>query len=279
MSQHQAPHHLLLVTIAACFVGCAEAPVDGPHDAARDALLFGLTEAEVTQIHEAYLPEEDLELTRARLTAPFDCALYDDFCGEVGAEAAEELTGEIVDLALDGATLAEIDAHLDTRIAEVRATRPAELEEATSFRGSGSWYDDYDASGDRRLRVHNGITTPVAGSRRAWTEAKTQRHNWAGWNTVQATEICVNAGTNTQTFYTYTSSTGTDATVIESFNPSNACDASVDSLESQTYHARNNGGEGDGIQWWYTIRANGCATAELDGFAFSVCAAQYSDTF
>ncbi len=120
----------------------------------------------------------------------------------------------------------------------------------------------------------------MIGSRTAWTEAKTQRKDALGiWGNKTATQICVSTGTNTQTFYTYTSSSGTNSTVIESFNPSNSCSSSVKTKTSKTYHDRNNGGEGSGFQWWYTIRANGCATAEINGISFSRCASQFAKTF
>ena len=103
------------------------------------------------------------------------------------------------ELGLDGASTEEIDAYLDERVTE-EVELADDIEEAgdeVTFRASGSW--STHTIGSRRLRVRNGVTTPVIGSRRAWTEAQTQRRNWAGaWNKVTATEICVNAGRNIQ---------------------------------------------------------------------------------
>ena len=270
-----------LTTLALCAVSllaCTEG-LDHEEDTPRGALLFDLSEAELEQIHAGYLADEDIELTRARLTAPFDCSLYDQFCDQVGPDAAYAITGEIVDMALDGAAIEAIDAHVDARIAEAVALAD-EVEAAgqETFRDAGAWHTDTD--GDFRLKVRNGITTPLIGQRHAWTEAQTERRNWMGsWVNETASQLCVNAGTNTQTLYTYTSSSGTIETLWESFNPANDCDGSVATKTVETDHERNNGDEGSGIQWWYTIRANGCATATLNGTSFSRCAAQFAKTF
>lgn len=268
---------LLLAALTLAALGCDPGTDDAGGQTPRGALLFELTDDDVEAIHAAYVPEEDVELLRARLTAPFDCGLYDDFCAQVGADAAEAITGEVVELALDGAAIEDIDAHLAVRIEEAKAL--ADEDEAAgelTFRGSGPWTTDQ--TGDWRLQVRNGITTPVVGMRQGWTEARTQHRDWLGvWWAVDATQICVNTGTNTQT-WTISSSSGTTITQLESINPANICDVSVSSLDSTTYHARNNGGE-EGFTWWYTIVIHGSGTAQLNGNAFNASAGTYQQIF
>lgn len=268
---------LLLATLTLAGLGCDPGSDDASPETPRGALLFELTEADVEAIHAAYVPDEDLELLRARLTAPFDCGLYDDFCAQVGPEAAEVITGEVVELALDGEPIEDIDAHLALRIEEEQAQADeAEAAGELTFRGSGSWATDQ--VGDWRLQVRNGITTPVVGMRQGWTEARTQHRDWLGvWWASTATQICVNTGTNTQTWY-ISNSSGSTSTVIESINPANVCDASTSSLTSTTYHERNNGGE-QGWTWWYTIEVDGSGTAQLNGNNLSANASAYVQWF
>ena len=95
----------LLLTLA---VGC-DAPVDDASEQ-REGLLFDLTQSDVQQLHDRYVPDEDIDLTTARLTAPFDCALYDDLCDQVSRADAIAFTEGLVGLALSEATDEEISA-------------------------------------------------------------------------------------------------------------------------------------------------------------------------
>ena len=246
-------------------------PVDSAQ-AARGGLLFDLTEAELVQIHSTYLAEEDLELTRARLTAPFDCSLYDDFCDEVGAVAAEAITGETIDLAREGAPIAEIQALLDARIEEAVDELDREaLEAEIAFRGSSSLV--YHTQGDFRLGVRNGITTPSVGDRRAWTQATTWHYVDQFpylWYLADATQICVNAGTNSQTYHF-----NGQELQLESINPANACVAGDSALEISTWHDRLSG-SGNA---WYDITVRGSATASLNGLNFAKTAPTYVETY
>ena len=92
--------------LAVLTAGC-----DGPDPAEsepRGGLLFGLEDADIAQIHAEYLDGEDTEFTTERLTSPFDCWLYGDLCDLVGATGAETLTGESVDMALEGVAVERI---------------------------------------------------------------------------------------------------------------------------------------------------------------------------
>lgn len=232
----------------------------------RGALMFGLDDQDVVQLHESYLPEADLQLTIDRLTAPFDCALYGDLCSQIGEDRAIELTEELVYMGLDGASLEEIDARVELRTDEgMDALVDEEIAEDLTFRSSTGWYSR--TSGNVRMLTRNGITTPVIGSRQAWTEAKTQRKNTLGiWNNKEATEICVNAGTNTQSSRVCGGGIPCSTSTFESINPSNTCVASEKSHKVKTYHSRNNGSEpGGGFSISYTLTARGCANAEIQG--------------
>ncbi|MDC0675328.1 hypothetical protein [Nannocystis radixulma] len=254
-------------------LGCdpTREPVDDAQEA-RGGLLFDLTEEELVQIHATYLAEEDLELTRARLTVPFDCSLYDDFCDEVGAEAAEAITGETIDLARVGAPIEEIQALLDARIEEaVGELDPEALEAEIAFRGSSSLV--YHTQGDFRLGVRNGITTPSVGDRRAWTQATTWQYVDQFpylWYLADATQICVDAGTNSQTYHF-----NGQELQLESINPANACVAGDNALEISTWHDRlSSSGNA-----WYDITVHGRATASLNGLNFSKTAPTYVETY
>lgn len=266
---------LLSLGVFAVLAGCAADATDDVEQ--REGLLFGLEDDDVVFIHDAYLPDEDLELTTARLTAPFDCALFDDLCEQVGREVAVEFTAELVDLALDGASAEEIDAFNDEFLmAAMDAYEPDD--DGITLRASGSW--ETDTSGNVRLRARNGITTPVIGSRQAWTEAKTQRRNAIGiWSSRRATEICVDTGTNTQTYTVSGWGAPTSTSTIESFNPSESCVSDESSHKSRTYHSRNSGYDGYGLSSSYRITARGSANAEINGASLSENVSSYSRSY
>lgn len=256
---------LLSLGVFALLAGCAADANDDMEQ--RQGLLFGLDDEDVALLHDAYLPDEDLDLTTARLTAPFDCELYDDLCSQIGREAAIEFTAELVDLALDGATAEEIDAFNDEFLmSAMDAYEPGE--DDITHRASGSWRTA--TSGNVRLRVRNGITTPVIGSRQAWTEGQTQRRNALGiWSSRRATQLCVDTGTNTQTYRVSGWGTPTTTTTIESFNPSQTCVSDASSHKSRTYHVRRSGYSGHGLDSSYEIIARGSASGEINGASLS----------
>ncbi|MEM6991870.1 MAG: hypothetical protein AAF721_15285 [Myxococcota bacterium] len=233
----------------------------------RGALLFGLDDDDVAELHARYVSEEALEQLTARLTAPFDCSLFDDLCGQVGRAQAIQITGELVDYGLQGIDDEALETYITQRLDEamdLHDAEPQEDDEATGFRASHPW--TFDTSGRYRLAVRNGITTPVIGSRRAWTEAKTQRRSGAGvWSNKKATEICVDAGTNTQTVRTCDGA-DCETDLIESPNPSETCVTSKKSHNVQTYHSRVDTGEfPGGFSTSATLRARGEASGEING--------------
>jgi hypothetical protein len=264
---------LSTVVMSACDPG-----EDPDLDTPRGALLYDLSEAQLEEIHAAYLAEEDIELTRARLTAPFDCSLYDQFCEQVGPEAAYEITGEMVDLALEGASPEDIEAHLDARIDEAATlVEAAEAQGEEGFRAGDGWV--IQTKGNFRLRAHHGVTTPLIGKRRAWTEAQVQKQTLGIWSNKEATHLCVNAGPNYQLYKFWTQSTGWEEEVIEYFNPSNSCDDSIKTKTVTTFHERHSGSVEENTSWGYYIYANGCATAEINALNFKVCPPEYYKYF
>ncbi len=267
-----------LVLVALCFVASACSDTESHDDTTpRGALLFDLTTEDIQSIHDRYVADEDMELTTARLTAPFDCALYDDLCAQIGTEQAIDFTEQLVELALEGASDDEVHAFSDAYLMDAMDLRDdIEATSKFSLRSSTAWATD--TSGNVRLQTRNGITTPIIGSRQAWTEARTQRRNAIGiWNGRKATEICVNTGTNTQTSTVCGGGIPCSTTTIESFNPSQTCVANKSSHKSRTYHNRNNGSEpGGGFSISFTLRARGSANAEINGANLSDSAGTHS---
>lgn len=264
---------LSLVTLV---TGACVADDDLDLDAPRGALLYDLNESELEQLHANYAADEDLELFRERLTAPFDCSFYDDFCTQVGRDAAYLITGEMVDLAFEGVSATAIDDHVSARIDEAAALADA-VEGDDEFRAAGGWTTQ--TIGNFRLRVRRGITSPLWGDRRAWTEAKTQKKTLGIWSNKDATHLCVNAGTNTQVREIRSLSTGTNLLTLETINPGNSCNDLIKTKTVNTYHDRHNGSSGVGTSEKYIINSNGCGTAEINGQNFSACGSTFSRTF
>jgi hypothetical protein len=278
MMTKQTLTKLAAFSLCMLVMGGCDSGGDPDLDTPRGALLYDLSEAQLEEIHAAYLPEEDIELTRARLTAPFDCSLYGQFCEQVGRDAAYEITGEMVDLALEGVANEEIQAHLDTRIDEaVALADEAEARGEDTFRTSGDWVTQVD--GNYRLRVRHGITTPLFGERRAWTEAKTQKKSLGIWSNKAATQLCVDTGANTQELYTFDPITGPNFELLESINPTQACSSLVKTKTVSTYHERNTVAPNAPEYTHYVIKVNGCASAQINGINFGLCAPEYHDIF
>jgi len=253
---------------------CAGEEGSPDDESERSGLLFGLQDEDVVQLHERYLGDEDVQLTVDRLSAPFDCSLYDDLCEQIGRDRAIEFTSDLVDLGLDGASDEEVRSFIDQRLDEgmdllIEEEDAAADSDELHFRLATSWYSR--TTGNYRTLTRNGVTTPVIGSRQAWTELKTQRKNaWGTWISKKANEICVNTGTNTQVVTVCGGGIPCSNDTIESFNPGNVCASDVKNHKSRTYHQRNNGSEpGGGFSISYKVTADGCADAEISGINFA----------
>ncbi len=243
--------------------------------------MFDLTDSDVEQLHTRYLEDEDIEMTFDRLTAPFNCDLFDGLCDQVGEQQAIEITGELVDLGLDGATPDEVETYLDARLDAAMDGLEEQNLETTGFRGTTSSPWVYNQTGSARMKVRTGITTPLIGKRKAWTVAVSQvtspGTNWYGW---EADAICVNVGTNTQTRTLCGGGSPCATETYESQNPGNSCVVDERQHKVQTSHKRKTGKNYAGGVWsFYTLTSRGCATANIEGFNFSVCGLSHSRTY
>jgi hypothetical protein len=259
-----------LVAVLLAVPACDADEVAMVEDTARGALMFDLTDDDVVELHDRYLRGEDIELLRAQLTAPFDCTRFGDFCEQVGEAAALEITARQVELALEGVSDEELAAQLADWTRAAMAEREDRDDELT-FRSNGGWF--VRTKGDYRLRVRNGINTPVFGQREAWTESQLQHQDALGvWWQIDGTEICANTGVNTQTVSICGGGVPCSETLLESFDPVKQCVASSGNFTQTTYHARNNGVAVGGMSSTYIIEANGCGSAEVNATTLGICA-------
>lgn len=231
-------------------------------------LMFGLDDEEVARLHEQYVGTGDLEMTRARLTAPFDCSLFDDFCDQVGRDAAFEITAMQVELARDGVSPEEMNEATRTWTSEAMDEYDPD-DEAVAFRGDTGWSDR--TKGDDRLRVRNGISTPWTGDREAWTQSKFQHQDWLGvWWQVEADTLCVNTGLNEEEHWN-----GVAWLSMGTADPAKTCNSNDGIMKQITYHPRwDSAGATD-----YRVTVNGCGSADEGATHFGICAPQYREFF
>ena len=102
----------LSLSLASLLILTSACSSDEPGQTSRSGYLFDLSEEDIEELHDAYLPDEPIEETFARLSAPFDCTQYDDLCEQVGRDAAIRITAQLVDLSLDGEDIEVIDTQL-----------------------------------------------------------------------------------------------------------------------------------------------------------------------
>lgn len=259
-----------LVSALLVVPACDADELDAADGTPRGALLFELTDDDLVEIHDRYLPDEDIARLRDQLTAPFDCSRFGDLCRQVGEPAAVEITAWQVDLALEGVSDEEMAAQLAEWTRAAMAERE-DRDDGLSFRSNGGWF--VRTKGDYRLRVRNGITTPLIGQREAWTESQLQHQDALGvWWQTQGNEICANTGVNTQTVTTCGGGIPCSEVLLESFDPVKQCVANDGNFVQSTYHNRNNGWEGGGLSSSYEIQADGCGSAEVNGTTLGICA-------
>lgn len=277
--------------LAGCVVstsgGCDDAQAPD-NEVERGALLFDLTEADVVEIHDRYLSNEPLEVTRAKFSAPFDCEYYADLCEFVGRQRVIDITQAQVDMALDGATMAEIDVALEVMLDVAEQEWLAEdAANDLAFRSSSAW--SIDRNGNDRIKVRNGIINPAMSSvRQAWTQTVAQERGgsalpWHSSNNYD--DVCTNTGTNTQRLMGLDIlGQPVDTSPYESVNPGQTCTSSKHSWTHRTNHARNNGqcygiGAEQGNCHSHVLRANGCGNADFGTFTLSACASQHQRIF
>ena len=248
----------------------------------RGGLLYGLELEEVEQLHEAYLADAALESTIERLSAPFDCSLYGDLCDVVGRDGAKDLTGELVDLALDGADPQDIEDHIDARVDELADAYNPEFE----HRGSGAFAGVVSPAGTHRLRIRSGVFTPAVGMRRAWTRAYPEVQNPSGaWVPYSSSFLCVSPGPNTQRRVVEVGGSVVVDELLESLNPFGKCGVNVTTFSYQTYHERNTGSSFPGTSSLpatdedFIIQSSGSATGRFPGWNAAVTSPGHSEVF
>ncbi len=259
----------------------------------REGLLFGLTQDDVQQLHDEYTPDEDIDLTTARLTAPFDCALYDDLCEQISEADAIAFTEQLVDLGLSGASPQDVEAFSDEFLSaamdavadpDVNADLGEEEgdgDDSVVLRSSGYWTTQ--EIGAVRLRTRNGITTPIIGKRQAWTESRHYEIYAGAWTQRHADILCANTGANLQQYRLCTNQSGCPAyySPFETVDPGNSCSMGRSSHKSTSKHSRRNGQTYAGGAWsQYRITATGSGWALSHGIILSVpTTASHAATF
>ncbi|MBV1858621.1 MAG: hypothetical protein KUG77_09440 [Nannocystaceae bacterium] len=249
----------------------------------RGALMFGLEDADVEQIHADYLEGEDIQITTDRLTAPFDCTLFGDLCDVVGSRGAKTLTGEIVDLALDGVSDETIETHIDLRVDELADELDSHADDDV-HRAAGPYSYADSPSGNHRIRTRSGIFTPAVGLRRAWTRVDAFARVGQQWISTQGT-LCVDVGPNTQTRIDHLEGLpGVGMALLESFS-SSACENNAHTYTQRTFHARNTGLNRPGtvhlpaLTRRYAIESIGSVSATVAGWSASIVGSGHAETF
>lgn len=135
----------------------------GPTGEASEALLYGLSEAEVASLlplaSSPLTPEAWLDLHRG----PFDCGNYGDLCRRVGPDAAYSITERSYHLGLDHATRDEINAFLATEIdAAVEPWKVASAKERDDERDS-TVVTNTGTGVDERVRTEIFAVKPLVG--------------------------------------------------------------------------------------------------------------------
>jgi hypothetical protein len=168
----------LLAVVSLSTLGCGGEGVDSSE---TDAMLFGLTEAEIVSLLPLAPKPYDLPTWLDRNRAPFDCANYGTLCEHIGPDAAYALTEESYRLGLGGATREQINAFL------VDVVDPAAEEWSAAVEGSR---DDERASQEgfnqggtssERVKVKVWADVPGAGDPYVQVECTFQVKNFGVW--------------------------------------------------------------------------------------------------
>ncbi|MBV1857737.1 MAG: hypothetical protein KUG77_04935 [Nannocystaceae bacterium] len=271
--------------LASALLALASACDTSIHEAAeqREGLLFGLTQDDVQQLHDDYVPEEDIQLTTDRLTAPFNCDLYDDLCDQVGRDQAIEFTMELVDLTMQGASDEEVEAFSEDYMGTAMKIRSEQAEDLDNDDGvvlrSWSSWTTVTAGSTARLKVRNGITTPLVGKRKAWTEAMSYRRYGLGWASRTVDRLCSNGGTSTQTRTVCEGGAPCSTLTVDTSNPPNTCEFDSAYVSSFGLHQRNSGGDNAIASWTYRLRAGGSGSILHDGVFLNTAAAGHVRTY
>lgn len=161
---------MALIAISMLAPACAGAPADDLGEGAVTAqsaeveYLYGLSRAELAQLHPVVKDRYDLEAWLDANVAPFDCGRYGTMCQDVGEEAAYTITEASYRMGLEGASLDEIDAYLSGALDEAtRAWEAREDERGEDERADRSCFFSGGAN-EERLKVTAYAHKPLLGN-------------------------------------------------------------------------------------------------------------------
>lgn len=174
----RAPNTALfaLSLLAVLAPACTHAPVEDPYyedappvESADAEYLYGLSRGELTQLHALVKDRYDLEAWLDVNRAPFDCGRYGTMCRDVGESAAYEITEASYRMALEGASLDEINGYLGEALDEAARAWEARAEErGEDERVSNSCFFSGGAN-QERLRVTAHARKPLIGDWNTFT--------------------------------------------------------------------------------------------------------------
>jgi hypothetical protein len=128
-------HTLALVSCVLGAVACVAEPAEmstlpggGLEPSPDTELLYGLDRADMVRLHSLVSDRFDLDAWLDANRAPFDCGRYGTLCRDVGEEAAYAITEASYLLALDGATIEDVNAYLVPAIVDATGAFAAEAE-------------------------------------------------------------------------------------------------------------------------------------------------------
>lgn len=143
--------------------------------------LFGMTEEQLLAIYplvaDRYAEDAWLEANQA----PFDCARYGDMCRDVGPDAVYDITERSYRLALDGATLEQVDAFLSEELdAAALAWREQQTARGEDERDSAVFTNQGGAN-QERVRLEVFANKPALGTWHGKTDCTYQVLNFGAW--------------------------------------------------------------------------------------------------
>ncbi|MEJ7729693.1 MAG: hypothetical protein WKG00_10785 [Polyangiaceae bacterium] len=181
------------MAVALLLSACGAA--DGTGDVSEEgALLFGMSEAEITELLPLASKPYTLEAWLDRHRGAFDCATYGTLCAHVGPEAAYSITEDSYRLGLEGATRDEINDFVDAAVEAASATWQAEgPEEHDDERASVEAFDQGGTSSER-VKVKVWADIPGAGDPYIQVQCTFQTKTLGIWGGQQTADM--HAGVN-----------------------------------------------------------------------------------
>ena len=166
-----------ILALPACVTGTA----DTSDQEATDTFLYGLSEAEITELLPLASSPMTLDAWLDFNRGPFDCAAYGDMCDLVGPDAAFTISERSYHMGLEGASRDEINAFIAEELdAAAIAWKAANEGERDDLRDSDVATDTGSAN-DERVRTEVFAIKPAVGTWNVQTDCTYQRLNWGVW--------------------------------------------------------------------------------------------------